>query len=368
MNVTLFGLGKSGGMHHYSIQLANGLNNYTDVSLVIPEGGDAIKYIDDGVNYTPYTIPAYDNIMNKPNAAIKMYYNIYKSVKKTDPDIVHNTFSGPTQSLLALPIFNFFSAPVVSTLHDPVKVTGKEITKFNQIYYIVKNKLGVCASDLTLVHGESTLKQAIEAGYGQSDMKTISHMKYDIFKLFDYEKFKTEPNTLLFFGKIRPEKGFDRIIPILDEVEQEIPDVSAIVAGKPQESQNKLVEKLRKDGRVELHAKYIPNNRVGEFFTRASIVVLPYYRATSSGVLMTAYAFEKPVVATKVGDIPQLILEDRVGYISNNVNRISKPIIQLLTNKCAYQDKKENIQESAIKYSWKRVGLQTKGLYNSMIT
>jgi len=367
MNVTVFGPGTTGGMHHYPVQLANGLTNYLNVSLVIPEGGDATEHISNNVDVMEYKIPDYDGTIKKAEAAIRMYRDIYSCVKATNPTIIHDSFIGPTVSSVCLPLFRLASVPVVSTLHDPIKVVGENIGRNEQRRYILKNKLGIAVSDITLVHGESTWKQAHQAGYNLDRMDIVPHGKYDLFRMYDYKQFETETNTLLFFGSIRPEKGFDRVTQILDHVEQEIPDITAIVAGNPLESQKSVVKQLRQDERIELHTEYIPNSRVGEFFSRATAVVLPYYRATSSGVLMTAYAFEKPVVATRVGDIKNLVSNDEVGLLADDVVGLSNSIRRLLTNQNLYNNKKQNIVVESKKYSWGVVGQKTTEVYKSLL-
>lgn len=366
MDVTVFGYGTNGGMHHYAVQLANGLTHHVDVSLVIPENGDATTHIHDEITVKEYTIPAYVGTINKATAAINLHLDIYRCVKDTNPTIIHNSFIGPTVPSICVPLFKTFSVPVISTLHDPIKVVGDEISYYDKKWYNLKNRFSISVSDLTLVHGESTMAQARQAGHDLEQMDMVPHGKYDLFKMYDYNERQREPNTLLFFGSIRPEKGFDRVTRILDHIEQEVPDISAIVAGKPLESQKDVVEQLRKDDRVELHAEYISNDKVGEFFSRASVVVLPYYRATSSGVLMTAYTFEKPVVATRVGDIEDLVMNDDVGFVADDVGGISKAVIKLLTNPTLYGIKKGNMVAEAEKYTWDVIGQKISARYRSV--
>ena len=51
--------------------------------------------------------------------------------------------------------------------------------------------------------------------------------------------------------------------------------------------------------RFEIHDGFIPSDAVCQLFQRASLVVLPYISASTSGILMTAYVFGKPVVTTR---------------------------------------------------------------------
>ena len=70
-----------------------------------------------------------------------------------------------------------------------------------------------------------------------------------------------------------------------------------------------------------------------ELFQRATLVVLPYTSATQSGVAMTAFGFGKPVVATRVGGIPEVVEDGRTGYSvpPDNAEKLAKAIITLLS-------------------------------------
>ena len=52
--------------------------------------------------------------------------------------------------------------------------------------------------------------------------------------------------------------------------------------------------------------RFLNDAEVAEFMERASVVALPYLSASQSGVIPTAYAFGKPVIATAVGGIPDM--------------------------------------------------------------
>jgi glycosyltransferase involved in cell wall biosynthesis len=53
--------------------------------------------------------------------------------------------------------------------------------------------------------------------------------------------------------------------------------------------------------------RYLNNAETSELFERATLVACPNLDATQSGVVLTAFGFGKPVVATRVGGLPEYI-------------------------------------------------------------
>ncbi|PYU09141.1 MAG: hypothetical protein DMG37_24220, partial [Acidobacteria bacterium] len=56
-------------------------------------------------------------------------------------------------------------------------------------------------------------------------------------------------------------------------------------------------------------------DRAADYFRRATVVVLPYIEASQSGVIPMAYSAGKPVVATTVGGLPEMVENGRTGYL-----------------------------------------------------
>ncbi|MCS7228018.1 MAG: glycosyltransferase family 4 protein, partial [Endomicrobia bacterium] len=86
--------------------------------------------------------------------------------------------------------------------------------------------------------------------------------------------------------------------------------------------------------------KYIPDEEVKNIFLDASIVVLPYRDATQSGVVGIAYAFARPVVATNVGGISELVVDGETGFLSksNTNEEIAELIVKLFKDRNLYKN------------------------------
>ena len=86
------------------------------------------------------------------------------------------------------------------------------------------------------------------------------------------------------------------------------------------------------------------------------MVVCPYESATQSGIIQIAYGFDKPVVATNVGGLPDVVADKKTGYLveSKNPRALADAIIDFYTNNRG-QEYEEHIKESAYEFSWERM-------------
>jgi glycosyltransferase involved in cell wall biosynthesis len=64
-----------------------------------------------------------------------------------------------------------------------------------------------------------------------------------------------------------------------------------------------------------VHKNFIPDSEVKYYLCAADVVVQPYRAATQSGVTPLAYFFEKPMVVTNVGGLPDLVPHMKCGIV-----------------------------------------------------
>ena len=88
-------------------------------------------------------------------------------------------------------------------------------------------------------------------------------------------------------------------------------------------------------------------------------MVCPYTDATQSGVIMSAFAFNKPVIATNVGGLPEMVKHNSYGLIiqEKDINALADNIIQLWTDKNRLQQFTEEIAKDYAHgdFSWHKI-------------
>jgi glycosyltransferase involved in cell wall biosynthesis len=120
----------------------------------------------------------------------------------------------------------------------------------------------------------------------------------------------------------------------------------------------------------EIINKFIPDEEVAELFQKSCLVVLPYIDASQTGVIPIAYAFKKPVIATSVGGIPEVVDDGITGFLVPPRDYISlaDKIIQLIKDDNLRKVMGENgYNKTKMELSWSEISLKTFDLYKDTI-
>jgi len=124
-------------------------------------------------------------------------------------------------------------------------------------------------------------------------------------------------NVMLFFGYVRKYKGLDTLLRALPDVLRAV-KVRLLVVGEfygDEATYRKMIRDLDIEKWVEVHSDYVPNEKVAPYFCASDVVVLPYVSATQSGIVQIAYNFNKPVIATDVGGLSEVVIDGTTGRI-----------------------------------------------------
>lgn len=171
-----------------------------------------------------------------------------------------------------------------------------------------------------------------------------------------YLKLDDSKKYILFFGLIRDYKGLDILLKAMAKEELRNRNIQLIIAGEyysNREEYEQLIRELNLKNKVELHTRFIPDDEVVNYFCAADMVVQPYKHATQSGVTQICYHFNKPMLVTNVGGLPEIVPDNKVGFVVEpNENEVMNAILKF------YDENKEpqflqNIAEEKKKYSWK---------------
>ena len=107
---------------------------------------------------------------------------------------------------------------------------------------------------------------------------------------------------------------------------------------------------------IEVIDGYTPDHEVEKYFAGCDLVVLPYESATQSGIVQIAYGFEKPVIVTNVGGLPDVVIDGKTGYIvpSQQPKALAEAIVRYFQLQ-KEQEFTENVRKEAYRFSWDRM-------------
>lgn len=168
---------------------------------------------------------------------------------------------------------------------------------------------------------------------------------------------------LLFFGLIRDYKGLDLLLEAFEKIDDK--ELRLLVAGEFYNDKEQYRAALERLGeRVVLHDHFIPDAEVADYFSVADALVLPYHTATQSGVTQIAYNFSVPMVVTRVGGLPEIVPDGKVGFVCEpTAEGVHKAIVQLY-EEGVLQRFADNFPEERKRFSWATMCDKLVEVYN----
>ncbi|MEX2103597.1 MAG: glycosyltransferase, partial [Gaiellaceae bacterium] len=245
--------------------------------------------------------------------------------------------------------------PAVFTAHDVLpRRTEDRIGVWRDVF---------ATADRTVVHSEAARERLVGIGVAPERLVVVPHA------LFPARAAVAPPagRTLLFFGLIRRSKGLDLLLRALPDIS----DARLIVAGdplEPAEPYRQLAERLGVAERIEWRLHFLDDEEVATVMSTATVVVLPYRRIESSGVLATALGHGRPVVVTDVGSLGETVREFGAGLVvpPEDPEALSAACRSLLDDAAALQAAFEGTRRAAKALSWDAAAEAHERLYGEV--
>lgn len=270
--------------------------------------------------------------------SLYLYWKLSRTISQINPDkIIAQPFE-----IAGLLLYKFRNR-IRFVIHDPVLHTG-ESTLRKRLFRWICFRLG---------------KKFFLLNKNQSDdfckkhRINIKHVlvnelsAYDVYKVFANEAYpiQNREKNILFFGRISRYKGIEYLCEAMKKVHERIPEATLTIAGdgkmyiEPEVYKNKNY--------IEIINRFIPTEMLTSMIQESTVVCCPYMDATQSGVIMTAFAFQKPVVATRVGGIENQIDDGITGMLVPpcDAEALADALIGILSNQEHQETMANNLRE-----------------------
>lgn len=230
-------------------------------------------------------------------------------------------------------------------------------------------------ADAVFVHYESNVERLRETLNVKTDKVTvIAHPTFEDSYPNDVGRDEArrrlnipgDKKVALCFGKMRPYKGMGVFAEAMRGLGN---DFLGLVVGTPKsrEVAAMLRETERSMSNLRVVADFIPDEEVQLYFKAADVVVLPYLRISTSGVVPLAYSFRRPVVTTQSGGMPEVVREGETGLLvpPGDVEAVRRAIVKLFSMN--YQEMGQRAYEWATaEFSWNRLAERTAEVYRAV--
>lgn len=286
------------------------------------------------------------------------WWRVGNRVRKESPDLVlikfWLPFFGPCFGTILRQISKNKHTKIISILDNVIphehRIGDKAFTK-----YFIKPVDGFVAMSREVLQDLYTFTRSKPAIFKP-------HPIYDIYgetlnTLAARKHLGLDPNRkyILFFGFIRKYKGLDILIEAMKDARILASDIDLLIAGEyygEEAYYKELIEQHPIKDRIHTYTEFIPNEAVKTYFSAADVVVQPYRTATQSGISQIAYHFNKPMIVTNVGGLPEIVPDGKVGYVAAvNSEAIADAIMKIYEGN-HLANFIEGVQEEKRQYEW----------------
>ncbi len=296
-----------------------------------------------------------------------------REIRKKNPDLVvfayWMSFMAPCFGTIARQIKRNDKTRCIGLIHNMIPHETNILDKLFPSYFV------------SAMDGFTTLSEAVIADIEKFDLKNCPkswapHPIYDHYgELIDKREarrklsLQEDGKYVLFFGFIRDYKGLDLLIDAFGDLRLQDNDVRLIIAGEFYGDPKPYLDRISAldiSNIVVLHNDYIPDNKVNLFFRACDIVAQPYKTATQSGVTQVAFHFEKPMLVTNVGGLPEIVPDGKIGYVVEpQAQAIADALVKYYSEE-REEEFTEGVREEKKKYSWNRMTEAVIKVYNQI--
>ncbi len=176
--------------------------------------------------------------------------------------------------------------------------------------------------------------------------------------------FPEDEKIILFFGFIRHYKGLDILLEAMHILKEKKTNIKLLIAGEYYEDSKRYIDLIQQFNLQDLvyeRTQFINDSEVKYYLSAADFVIQPYRNATQSGVTPLAYHFEKPMLVTNVGGLPDMVSNNQSGIV------VSADAASIAAGIESLYEKGESffiphLREEKKKYSWNNLILNIMNL------
>jgi len=296
---------------------------------------------------------------------------LIKKVNEIKPDIIHAQVLGAPYGLAAMKLCKRY--PTVLTVHTLVEMDAKNRrgTVKEKIHdSIWKN---IEKKEIKRVPNFIAVSKNIERELYRRGAQNIQVIPNGISQSWFNIPNAEINGRILFVGRIIPIKAIETVLQALKQVKHSIPNAHLNIVGPilDRDYKKKLDVLILKLDMID-SVKFTGSKSGADIekeYAECSVFVLPSKNESFGIVILEAMATGKPIVATNVGGISEILTDEREGYLVEygNVKQMAEKIIKLLSEKNLRKSMGDSGREHAKKFTWQTIAKQTVDYYKEIL-
>lgn len=314
---------------------------------------------------------------------LRLRFLLYKaaiSLLYHRPDVIHiQWLIDRNEDYKFIRLLKWLGFIIVYTVHD-ILPQGAEVHPDREAIKKIYGKV-----DAIIVHAAGNKKEILSLfNLDPGKIHVIPHGSNELFntnKAVSKEIARKElgippaKKVILFFGIIKRYKGLEYLVEAFHEIKKQVSNAILLVVGSIYDRDiegfryySRLIDEIRTRDDVLCVPDYIPFEKIAPYFCAADVVVLPYTKTYTSGVLLAAYAAGRPVVVTDTGASREVVESGRSGIVvpPRDSKALSQAIVEIVNSSDMEEMGKYAKHLAETRYSWRNVALKTTDLYRSL--
>jgi N-acetyl-alpha-D-glucosaminyl L-malate synthase BshA len=333
----------------------------TELAMALAAGGDEVhvlsyampirlELVDPKLSFHEVVVPHYP-LFEYPPYSLALATKIVEVARHHQLDLVHVHYAVPNavSAVLAREILAPQSIKVVTTLH------GTDITLIgNDPNYLETTRFGIMRSDQVTAVSESLRRATKE----QLQIPNTIHVVPNFVEPERYERARTHPGArrwakpdekiLVHISNFRPVKRVLDVVDVFERVRHQMRARLLLVGDGPERSR---VEQRCRDCEICDDITFVGNlARVEEILTGADLFVLPSETESFGLAALEAMACGVPVIATRVGGIPEVVRDgvDGLLFAVGDVDAMAAGALSILRERARWESMSESARRRAL--------------------
>lgn len=290
---------------------------------------------------------------------LPFWMRMYLQIRRIKPDVVHS------QSLL----YGIPAMMAKKNLKIPYAVWGRGSEIYlpgRPLAMISKSILRNADAILALTED---MKQAMQNLCDKEIFVVPNGIDLEMFKPPLESRKGSNAKTIIFVGRLHPVKGVQYLIEAMNIVHQKMPEAELILVGdgKEREHLKSLTGRLGLKECIEFAGR-VPHEKIQDYMGLADVFVLPGLSEGFPVTILEAMACGLPVVATRVGGLPDIIEDSINGYLVEAMDQeqIAEALLKILQDERLRKEISNNNRETAGRYTWDMVAVTIEGIYQNI--